>query len=132
MLPQVVFEIDMLGNLTYANKQGYELSGYSEQDLIGKSILNFFIPADRARVVENTKLSLVGDKNALSGEYTMLHKDGSAIDVLSYSNPILKENKIVGLRGVIIDISEIKQTQKVLKIVFANGQNMLNIHPKYP
>jgi len=44
----------------------------------------------------------------------------------------LKENKIVGLRGVIIDISEIKQTQKVLKIVFANGQNMLNIHPKYP
>ncbi len=46
MLPQVVFEMDMLGNLTYVNKQGYELSGYSEQDLIGKSILCFFIPTE--------------------------------------------------------------------------------------
>jgi len=38
MLPQIVFESDMLGNLTYVNKQAYKLMGYSEQDsLVGKS-----------------------------------------------------------------------------------------------
>ena len=112
MLPQIVFEIDMLGNLTYTNKQAFKLLGYSEQDsLIGKSTLGFYIPDDRARAVENIKLSLAGNKNALSEEYTMLRKDGSTFDVLAYSNLILKENKSVGLRGVIVDVSEMKQAE---------------------
>jgi len=117
MLPQIVFESDMLGNLTYVNKQTYKLSGYSEQDsLIGKSAFSFFIPADVARAVENMKLSLAGNKNTLRDEFTMVRKDGSTFDVLVYSNPILKENKAVGLRGIMIDISEIKQTQQELII----------------
>jgi PAS domain S-box-containing protein len=45
LLPQIVFESDIQGNLTYVNKQAYKLSGYSENDnLIGKSTLNFYIP----------------------------------------------------------------------------------------
>ena len=117
MLPQIVFESDMLGNLTYVNKQAYKLMGYSEQDsLVGKSAFSFFIPADVARAVENMKLSLAGNKNTLRDEFTMVRRDGSTFDVLVYSNPILKENKAVGLRGIFVDISDIKQTQQELII----------------
>ena len=115
LLPQIVFETDLAGNLTYLNKQAYKLSGYSEQDgLIGSSTLNFYIPEDRKRAVENIKLSLTGIKESPSNEYTMKRKDGTTFNVLVYSNPILKDNNPIGLRGIIVDISEIKQTEKEL------------------
>ena len=115
LLPQIIFESDMQGNLTYLNKQAYKLSGYSEKDgLIGKSSLSFYIPEDREIALENIKQSLTGTKNAESNEYTIIRKDGSTFNVLVYSNPILKEDKPVGVRGIIVDISEIKQTQQEL------------------
>lgn len=115
LLPQIVFESDMQGKLTYVNKQAYKLTGYSEQDgLIGKSTLSFYIPEDRERAAENIKLSLTGKKQALSNGYTMTRKDGSTFNVLVYSNPIIKGNEPAGLRGIIVDISEIKQAQKEL------------------
>jgi len=124
MLPQIVFEIDMLGNLTYLNKQAYKLSGYSEQDsLIGKSALSFYIPADVARAVENIKLRLAGNIKVLSSEYTMLRKDGSTFNVLVYSVPILKGNNAVGLRGLIVDISDIKRMQQELIIAKNQAEN---------
>ena len=118
LLPQIVFEADMLGNLTYVNKQAYKLSGYSEQDsLIGKSTISFYIPADRIRAVENIKLSIAGKKNALSNGYTMLRKNGSTFPVLVYSNPILKEDQPTGLRGIIVDISELKMAEnEIIKL----------------
>ena len=32
-LPQVIFEIDSMGNLIYLNQKGYELFGYTPEDL---------------------------------------------------------------------------------------------------
>jgi PAS domain S-box-containing protein len=116
LLPQIVFESDLQGNLTYVNKHAYKLTGYSEKDdLIGKSTLSFYIPEDKERAIENIKLSLMGNRKAPNNEYTMLRKDGSTFNVLVYSNPILKDDKPVGLRGIIVDVSEIKQTQLALQ-----------------
>ncbi len=115
LLPQIVFETDLHGNLTYVNKQAYKISGYPEEEsLIGKSTLDFYIPEDRERAVENIKLSLGNQKKSPSNEYTMMRKDGSTFNVLVYSNPILKNKKPVGLRGIIVDITEIKKTEQEL------------------
>ncbi|MDO8896694.1 MAG: PAS domain S-box protein, partial [Bacteroidales bacterium] len=115
LLPQIVFESDLQGYLTYVNKQAYNLTGYSEQDgLIGKSTLSFYILEDRERAIENMKLSLTGNKQAASNEYTMMGKDGSPFNVLVYSNPIVKDNRVVGLRGIIVDVTELKRTEKEL------------------
>ena len=50
-----------------------------------------------------------------SNEYTMIRNDGSLLNVLVYSNPIFKENKPVGLRGIIVDITERKQAEDKLR-----------------
>ncbi len=115
LLPQIVFESDMHGKLIYVNKQAYKLSGYSEQEsLIGKSSLSFYVPEDRDRAVENIQLSLYNRKQKENNEFTMVRKDGSTFNVLVYSNPILKDNKPVGMRGIIVDISKIKKTEQEL------------------
>jgi PAS domain S-box-containing protein len=44
-----------------------------------------------------------------------MRKDGSIFPVLTYSAPIIRGGKSAGLRGLIIDISEHKETEEALK-----------------
>jgi PAS domain S-box-containing protein len=48
-------------------------------------------------------------------EYTALRKDRSTFPVLIYSKPILRDGKPVGRRGICLDITDLKKTEKSLK-----------------
>ena len=52
----------------------------------------------------------------LRQEYTALRKDGSTFPVMIFSNPIKRDNHQVGLRGIVIDISERKRYEKYLML----------------
>ena len=114
LLPQIVFELDDRGYFTYANHYGLESSGYTMQDLEkGINAIQVFVPEDRDRVKENMLKVLRG---ATSGptEYMALRKDGSTFPVIVYSSPVVRENKIVGLRGIAVDITERKRMEEQL------------------
>jgi PAS domain S-box-containing protein len=108
LLPQIVFESDMQGKLTYVNKQAFKILGFPEDyDTGSLNTINLYIPEDRPRAVENIKRRMMGNRDD-SNEYTMIRFDESLINVLVYSNPIYKESQLVGLRGIIVDITDRK------------------------
>ena len=114
LLPQIVFESDAQGNLTYVNRQAYKIFGYSEDEqILGISTLDFYSPESRLNAVENIRRSLAGEPLG-SNEYTMVRKDGSMFQALVYSNPIVRDGQRVGLRGIIVDITERKQLEDEL------------------
>lgn len=115
LLPQTVYELDIDGNLKFTNKYGLQCFGYTYQDFQkGINFLQLFIPEDRSRVQKNIKAILAGSQ--LTGnEYTCLRKDGSTFQSLFYSNPIFYDGKPTGLRGVVIDITDRKKTERELK-----------------
>ncbi|MEM4246340.1 MAG: PAS domain S-box protein [Candidatus Bathyarchaeia archaeon] len=108
-LPQIVFEMDRDGVLTFANRNAFEVFGYTRTDFKrGLTALQMLIPEDRERARQNIQKVLKGER--LGGiEYTALRKDGSTFPVLIHPAPITREKEIVGVRGIIIDISERKQ-----------------------
>jgi PAS domain S-box-containing protein len=115
LLPQTIFESDTQGNLTYVNKQAYGIFGYTENDsMIGVNTLNFYTPESKIRAIENIKRRISGEPMG-SNEYTMLRKDGSTFKALVYSNSIWKEKKPVGLRGIIVDITELRHAEESLR-----------------
>lgn len=115
MLPQIVFETDARGNLTFVNRQAYPLCGYSPDDnLIGASTLSFYPPEDRARAIENIQNRMVG-KPMGSNEYRIIRKDGSTFPALVHSTAIMRNGKPAGLRGMIVDISEQKETEAKIR-----------------
>lgn len=117
LLPQIVFESDIHGNLTYINKQGYNICGYSgNEDMIGENSINFYIPEDRPRAIEDAKSRIAGHSIGNS-IYTMMRKDGTTFPALVYSNPVVKDNIPKGLRGIIVDISEQKQAEEKISHV---------------
>jgi PAS domain S-box-containing protein len=93
LLPQVIFESDMNGILTYVNKIAFKIFGYPEDFPIkGFNSLDFYSPESRIRAVEKKKKKATGNQKATSNEYSMIRNDGSVFHALVYSNPIIKEN----------------------------------------
>ena len=115
LLPQIVFEIDLQGNLTFLNKKAYEIFGYTEQDL--PELLNAFdliATEDRQRAKDNAARLLNG-LPPINSEYRALRKDGSTTPINIYSSTIFRNGDPVGIRGLIVDITEQKQTEEALR-----------------
>jgi two-component system cell cycle sensor histidine kinase/response regulator CckA len=127
LLPQTVFEIDMDGKYTFINSAALKLTGYSLEEFF--TILNpvqLVIQEDRERVADNIKKFVVGQEVAVR-PYTALRKDGSTVPILVYAGPICENGKIVGIRGVIVDISDLKQAEEErekLKNLLSQSQKM--------
>ena len=115
LLPQTVFELDEEGKLTFVNRNALPMFGFSQEDFEkGVNALQTIVPEDRDRAKENIQRALSGEKVGPS-EYTLLRNDGSTFPAIVYSSPVLKESKPVGLRGIVIDITERRQTEKALR-----------------
>jgi PAS domain S-box-containing protein len=115
LLPQIIFETDLSGKLTYINRQAYTIFGYkTDEKIIGRSTLDFHLPEDRQRAIDNITRKIAG-KSAGSNEYTMVRKDGSRFPVLIYSEPKMKYNLPVGLRGIIVDITDRKRAETEIR-----------------
>jgi len=130
LLPQAVWEIDTEGYFTFANREGFRSHGYSVDDI--KEPLNavdVFIPEDRERMKQNTQRVLNGE-NLGGVEYTALRKDGSTFPVIVYSSPIIKENRVVGFRGVTIDVTERKQAEEALRESKRKYLDLVNFLPQ--
>ena len=111
-LPEIIFETDNFGKLAYANEKAFEITGYTKEDLAkGVCAFDFFEHKDQERIRENFRKALT-NKPSEDSEYTFVRKDGTTFPVIIKRNPIVVENKTVGLRGIAIDISERKKTEK--------------------
>jgi PAS domain S-box-containing protein len=114
-LPQVVFEVDNDANFTYMNQRGYEIYGYSPDEVIGKlSVFDVIIPEQHEQARANGLKMSKGERST-GNEYLGIKKDGSTFNALAFSDPIVKDGKMVGLRGFFTDITSIKLTEKALR-----------------
>jgi two-component system, cell cycle sensor histidine kinase and response regulator CckA len=115
MLPQPLWETDLEGNFTYANRAGYESFGYTRKDFEkGVSIADVIIPEDRERRLANFGKTLRGIEFE-NHEYTCLTKDGRKFPALIYNSPIIKDGEPYGVRGVILDITNLKKAELELQ-----------------
>ena len=112
LLPQTVFEIDQTLTITSINPVALETFGYIREDLEkGVNVFEVFSDGDRQRLEENIKKIMRGETTG-AFEYTAKRKDGRPFPVITYSVPIIHENIPVGLRGVLVDITERKTAEQ--------------------
>lgn len=114
LLPQVIFEMNLAGEITYVNHQAETLFGYSSDELLGMNSLKVHVPEEHERVKNSMAQKLNGNQ-VDNKEFRMVRKDGSEFPVLVYINSIVKNYQTIGIRGVVIDITEQKNAEKVIR-----------------
>ena len=115
LLPQTVCEVNREGTFTFVNKNALTIFGYTQEELDkGLNIAQTLVPEDCERAVLN--IQRVMDGEDLGGvAYTAVRKDGSTLPALVYAGPIIQENKPEGIRIILIDITEWKRIEDVLR-----------------
>jgi len=114
-LPDIVFETDLKGQLEFVNERASEISGYSLEEIErGVNIFQFIVPEDRDRVTKSIQRLLSGG-SYVPAEYKFVRKDGTTFPALITATPRISGNKMTGLRGVVIDITERKKAEESLK-----------------
>jgi len=116
LLPEIVFECDLNGNLTYVNDNGLSFFGYTRDELEhGLNILSHILGTDHLRVSEDIKKVIAAGKSNGS-EYTAIKKDGSLFPVFVVTTPVWQDSSCTGLRGILIDITERRKTELAIKV----------------
>ena len=116
-LPEVIFEMDLQGNLMWVNKTAFQVFGYGFSDFEpGKmNALDMIITEDRERAARNIARICNGEEIGLS-EYTCIRNDDTTFPAL-FSTKLVTDVKgnLAGFRGVILDITQRKNAEKLMR-----------------
>ena len=125
-LPQIVFETNEKGDFTFVNHNAFDVFGYTQDDFDkGLNALQMVIPEEREFARMNIERKLRGE--TIGGlEYTAQRKDGSPFPVVIHSNRVIRDGKPVGLRGIIVDVTDHKRAEEELKKAHSEMDNLIS------
>ena len=115
LLPQTIFELDLRGSITYVNRAGLEIFGINEEKIQnGVNVREYISPGDLERM--NTGLARVGAGAKSQGEVVHLTRlDGTLMNAIVYTGPIIRNDAVIGFRGIVIDVTERLKLEDALK-----------------
>jgi PAS domain S-box-containing protein len=128
MLPEIVYEIDLSGKISYCNQQGLEFIGYNKEDLTRGINISDLFPDSYNKMIENLKM-LDSHGQILSNEYIIRKKNGTEAPIVTHTFARYLNGKIIGYRGVLSDISKQKDYENQIKREKAFLEDLYNSTP---
>ncbi len=112
-LRDLVFTVNTQGTLLYASPASQELTGYTPEELMGHSFLEFVAAADRERMAGVLREAIDGRED--KEEFRIKRKNGAVCWVRSNGRVYREHGEVVGLQGVLTDITAQRQAAAALE-----------------
>ena len=110
----IVYTLDLQGNLTSFNKAGERITGYNRDDILEHSLGEIMQPDQLALMQEMLKRKLAGQK-VTAYEIQITAKDSSTVVLEVSSRLIYKDGKPLGVQGIARDVTERKRAEAELR-----------------
>jgi two-component system, cell cycle sensor histidine kinase and response regulator CckA len=108
-----VISMDLQGRLVGLNAAAETLTGYPSAELLGQPFSPYILPEHLELAVEHFRRAVEGTPQ--SYEVSLLHKSGRRVDVVANNVPIVVEGHVVGVFGVMRDVTEQRALQDQLR-----------------
>ncbi len=132
-----VWEVNNEGLYTYSNHVVETILGYKPEEIIGiKYFFDFFDPEFKQVLKDKALDSFKDNKSFRDFTNTNIHKNGKKVIVKTTGNPILDDHgRLIGYRGVDIDITErvqmelaLKESEEKYRLTFYTSPDSVNIN----
>ena len=110
----IVFTLDLAGNVTSVNRAVESIAGYSQTELIGMNMAEFLTPASTESARLMTERKLDGEERT-NYEVDVRAKDGRPFTLEISSRLAIHQGKPVGVQGVARDITTRRQAEEALR-----------------
>jgi len=112
-ISNIIFTTDLKGKLTYVSPVTKTLLGYDPSELTGKHFYMLAPPDERHKYGLMLKTAL-SDKTG-PDEFRMVDKEGNLHGVRIIASPYREKDKLVGINGIIEDITDLKKAEHKLR-----------------
>ena len=109
----VIFSLDAQGRFTFISPVIEQVIYYQAEELMGKPLANFVYLEDLSEFLGNWKKILAGE--IISHEFRITNKEGSIRHVRISSRRLLDGDQLVGVTGMMSDITERKWAEVLLR-----------------
>jgi PAS domain S-box-containing protein len=109
----IFYELDKDGIIQYASPSIEHITGHCQSEVIGRSIINFLDPEYTVSAVENVQKAFGG--HVAPHEYRIRRKSGDICWIRVSSSPVRRGDKVVGIRGVMSDITDRRRAEDALQ-----------------
>ena len=110
----ILFTLDLEGNMISINKAAEWITGYSQAELLGMNMADFLTTESAHNARHMTELKLAGEEQT-HYEVDVRTKDGRPLTLEINSRLALKDGFPVGVQGVARDISTRRRTEEALR-----------------
>jgi len=107
---EAIYTSDPQGKITYINPAVEAFTEYSPSEVIGQHFSRFIHPDDLQKIDRFQQIA--GGSSLAPMEYRILSKTGHTRWIRVTSMPVFDEKQVVGVRGVLTDITERKQLEE--------------------
>lgn len=129
-LQQTVFQVDLLGELTYLSQSWLRLTGRDPQTCLNTSFLKYIHPADRERYrIYFERIMLRARDTSHHANMRLICSDGNFCWVVMQANPVLGKEanpRIQGIAGTLNDITEHMHGEELRDARYRSLQNLVN------
>jgi PAS domain S-box-containing protein/putative nucleotidyltransferase with HDIG domain len=112
-IDDIIYATDEHGTITYIAPRIEDVGGYATSEIIGRPFLEFVHKEDIPYMRDKFEQDLSG--RAEPHEYRAVNKAGKVRWVHVSSRPFFKGTRVVGLRGVLTDITSRKHAEEELE-----------------
>jgi len=144
-----VWEVDVSGKYVYSSPVCEKILGYKPEELLGKHFYDLFVPEEQEKL-KKTSFEAFANKQPFHGFINLnISKSGKLVWISTSGVPILdKKGKLLGYRGVDMDITKRKQIEETIRksqqefaslfhsspealVYLDENSNILNINPRF-
>jgi len=112
-LNDVLYTTDLNATVTYVSPNIVQLSGFSPDEVVGKNFVDFVHPDDLEDRMGQFLKILEGAEQAT--EYRLVTKTGEIKWARTSARPIIKEGRVTGVQGILVDITDRKEIEEALR-----------------
>ena len=112
-ITETLYTTDLQGVLTYVSPSIQTVSGFIPAELVGRHFTEIAVPEDRSLLTQVFTKRLCGKTGKL--EWRLLHQTGEYRWIHSSSQPMRSADKVIGIQGMLMDITERKQMEEALR-----------------
>ena len=111
----IIYKTDSTGHFTFFNAIAVKITGYPEQELMGKRYLELIRPDYHEDAKKFYGLQLKKRTPSTYYEFPMVTKDGKQIWLGQHVQVMVEDDRIEGVHAVARDITKQKQAEEALK-----------------
>ncbi len=123
--PDPAYAVDKNGKFIIINKKAMDLTGYTDEEF-SEIYFSQIVVEEFKETINRTFLDVLANGTKKSFDLAIQHKNGQTIELYGTSVPIIVENQIIGVAGIVKDMTEKNQMQRELERTKIELENVFN------